>query len=132
MAHNMHNYTSAPIYMQIILYAVSFHLIQIVGIVPNKHTNTIGEDITSQSRVINKMNAGKHDQIWTHAPKYFKNVCSSSTFNMHVHVVSSIIMYTYKIIMYTCKIITYTCILNYVYVQDNYVYLQDNYVYIIT
>ena len=83
MTHNMHNYTSPPIYLQTIVYAVSFHLIQIVGIMPNKHTNTIGEDITSLSRVINKINTNKH-QIWTHTPKYFKNVCSSSTFDMHI------------------------------------------------
>ena len=89
MAHNMHNYTFPPIYPQTIVCAVSFHLIQIVGIMPNKHTNTICEDITSLSRVIKKMNTEKHDQIWTHTPKYFKNVCSRSTFNMHVHVVSS-------------------------------------------
>ena len=56
---------------------------------PNKHTSTIGEDITSLPRVMNMMNTDKHDQIWTHIPKYFKNVSSSSTFNMHVHVVSS-------------------------------------------
>ena len=72
MAHNMHNYTSPPINLQTIFYAVSFRLIQIVGIMPNKHTNTIGEDITSLSRVINKMNTDKHDQIWTHTPKYIK------------------------------------------------------------
>ena len=35
------------------------------------------------------MNTDKHDQIWTHTPKYIKNVSSSSTFNMHVHVVRS-------------------------------------------
>ena len=58
---------------------------------PHKHTNTIGEDITSLSRVINAMNTDKDDQIWTHIPKYFKNVSSSSTFNMHVHVISSLI-----------------------------------------
>ena len=58
-------------------------------VMPNKHTNTIAEGITSLSRVINKMNVDKHDQIWTHTPKYFKNVCRSSTFNMHVHEVSS-------------------------------------------
>ena len=56
---------------------------------PNKHTNTIGEDITSPSRVINKMNTDKRDQIWTYIPQYFKNISRSSTFNMHVHVVSS-------------------------------------------
>ena len=78
-----------PIYLQTIVYAVSFNLIQIVGIMPNKHTNTICEDITSLSRVMNKMNTDKHDQIWTHTPKYIENVCSSSTFNMHVHVVGS-------------------------------------------
>ena len=54
----------------------------------NKPTNKIGEDITSLTRVINKMNTDKH-QIWTHTRKYFKNVYSSSTFDMDVHVVSS-------------------------------------------
>ena len=79
MAQNMHIYTSPSIYLQMIVYAVSFQLIQIVGIMPNKHTNTISEDITSLSRVIDKMNADKHDPIWTHTPKYFKNVSRSST-----------------------------------------------------
>ena len=82
MTHNMHNHTSPPIYLQTVVYTVSFRLIQIVGIMPNKHTNTIGEDITSLSRVINKMNTDKH-QIWTHTPKYFKNVSSSSTHDPH-------------------------------------------------
>ena len=58
--NNMHNYTSPPIYLQTVVYAVSFRLIQIVRIMPNKLTNTIGEDITSLSRVINKMNTDKH------------------------------------------------------------------------
>ena len=74
MAHNMNNYTSPHIYLQIIVCAVSLHFIQIVrtNIMPNKHTNAIGEDITSLSRMINKMNTDKHDQIWTHTSKYFK------------------------------------------------------------
>ena len=74
MAHCQQNNTSPPIYLQTTVCAVSFHLIQIVGtnIMPNKHTNTIGEDITPISRVINKMNTDKYDQIWTHIPKYFK------------------------------------------------------------
>ena len=59
---HLHLYT---LYLQTTVCAVSFHLIQIVGtnIMPNKHTNTIGEDITSISRVINKMNTDKYDQI---------------------------------------------------------------------
>ena len=74
MTYNMHNYTSPPIYLQTIVCAVSVYFIQIVGtnIMPNKHTNTIGEDITSLSRMIDKMNTDKHDQIWTRTPKYLK------------------------------------------------------------
>ena len=92
VVQNMHNHASPPpLYLKPTVCAISVHFIQIVwtNIMTNKHTNTQGEEITSLSRVINMMNMDRHEQIWTHTPKYFKNVCGSSTFNMHIYIVSS-------------------------------------------